>query len=142
MVSQTRKFKFPRKYSRSYFTKTPCTKMGFTQRASCRPYKNCFKGGARKSKKNTGSQKAASKHVNHPKFYYHTEHVSFTSHPEKGTPHGKRTVVTIKNGQGKKRIELLNKAGKPKKVNEKPLNQGELNEITKGNYVPGLWKGV
>ena len=29
--------------SRKYCKKTPCRKMGFTQRASCRPYKNCFK---------------------------------------------------------------------------------------------------
>ena len=31
-----------RKYSRKYCKKTPCKKMGFTQKASCRPYKNCF----------------------------------------------------------------------------------------------------
>ena len=33
--------------SRKYCKKTPCKKMGFTQRASCRPWKNCY----RKSKK-------------------------------------------------------------------------------------------
>jgi hypothetical protein len=37
------KFKKPRKYSKSYCEKTPCNKMGFTQKASCRPYKNCYK---------------------------------------------------------------------------------------------------
>ena len=31
-----------RKMSRKYCKKTPCKKMGFTQRSSCRPYKNCF----------------------------------------------------------------------------------------------------
>lgn len=31
-----------RKMSRKYCKKTPCRKMGFTQRSSCRPYKNCF----------------------------------------------------------------------------------------------------
>lgn len=31
-----------RKMSRKYCKKTPCRKMGFSQRASCRPYKNCF----------------------------------------------------------------------------------------------------
>jgi hypothetical protein len=31
-----------RKMSRKYCKKTACKKMGFTQRASCRPYKNCF----------------------------------------------------------------------------------------------------
>lgn len=41
---KTRKvFKFPRKYSKKYCKKTSCKKMGFTQRSSCRPYKNCFK---------------------------------------------------------------------------------------------------
>lgn len=29
--------------SRKYCKKTPCRKMGFTQKASCRPYKNCYK---------------------------------------------------------------------------------------------------
>ena len=151
----TRKFKFPRKYSRTYCKKTPCNKMGFTQRSSCRPYKNCFRarGGAKKTvrksskakrtlRNNSGSQRASSKHVNHPRFYYHTEQVSFTSHPQKGEPYGKRTVVTIKNGEGTKRMELLNKIGKPKKVNEKPLKKEEVSEIAQGNYVPGLWIGV
>jgi hypothetical protein len=36
-------YKKPRKYSKSYCEKTPCDKMGFTQKASCRPYKNCYK---------------------------------------------------------------------------------------------------
>jgi hypothetical protein len=31
-----------RKYSRKYCKKTPCRRMGFTQKASCRPYKNCY----------------------------------------------------------------------------------------------------
>lgn len=38
-----KKFKKPRKYSKSYCSSTPCNKMGFTQKASCRPYKNCYK---------------------------------------------------------------------------------------------------
>lgn len=42
-----RKFKFPRKYSKNYCKKTTCDNMGFTQRSSCRPYKNCFKSGLR-----------------------------------------------------------------------------------------------
>jgi hypothetical protein len=32
-----------RKMTRKYCTKTPCRKMGFTQKASCRPYKNCYR---------------------------------------------------------------------------------------------------
>ena len=39
---RTRRFKMPRKYSKKYCKKTPCKRMGFTQRSSCRPYKNCF----------------------------------------------------------------------------------------------------
>jgi hypothetical protein len=38
-------FKFPRRFSRSKCLQTSCNKMGFTQKASCRPYKNCYKGG-------------------------------------------------------------------------------------------------
>ena len=40
---RTRRFKMPRRMSRKYCKKTPCKKMGFTQRASCRPWKNCYK---------------------------------------------------------------------------------------------------
>lgn len=40
---EQQKFKKPRKYSKSYCVSTPCNKMGFTQKASCRPYKNCYK---------------------------------------------------------------------------------------------------
>jgi len=38
-----RKFKKTRLMSKAYCKKTPCKKMGFTQKASCRPYKNCYK---------------------------------------------------------------------------------------------------
>lgn len=40
---EQKKYKKPRKYSKSYCTSTPCGEMGFTQKASCRPYKNCYK---------------------------------------------------------------------------------------------------
>ena len=43
----TRRFKKKRLMSKAYCKKTPCKKMGFTQKASCRPWKNCY----RKSKK-------------------------------------------------------------------------------------------
>ena len=35
-------YKFPRRFSRAHCKKKPCNKMGFTERASCRPYKNCY----------------------------------------------------------------------------------------------------
>ena len=44
---KTRRFKKKRLMTRKYCKKTPCKKMGFTQKASCRPWKNCY----RKSKK-------------------------------------------------------------------------------------------
>jgi hypothetical protein len=40
---EQQKFKKPRKYSKSYCMSTSCKDMGFTQKASCRPYKNCYK---------------------------------------------------------------------------------------------------
>ncbi len=46
-VRKVKKFKSSRKMSKQYCKKTPCKKMGFSQKASCRPYKNCYK---RKSK--------------------------------------------------------------------------------------------
>lgn len=36
-------FKKPRKMSKSYCQSTSCKHMGFSQKASCRPYKNCYK---------------------------------------------------------------------------------------------------
>ncbi len=39
---EQKKFKKNRKYKKSYCLSTPCNKMGFTQKASCRPYKNCY----------------------------------------------------------------------------------------------------
>ena len=36
-------FSSPRKWSRAYCKKTPCKKMGFSQKASCRPFKNCYR---------------------------------------------------------------------------------------------------
>jgi len=40
---EEKEFKKPRKMSKSYCKSTPCNKMGFSQKASCRPYKNCYK---------------------------------------------------------------------------------------------------
>jgi len=42
-LGEGKKFKKPRKYGQSYCKKTPCGSMGFSQKASCRPYKNCYK---------------------------------------------------------------------------------------------------
>lgn len=40
--SKTRRYKMPRKMTRKYCKKTSCKKMGFTQKASCRAWKNCY----------------------------------------------------------------------------------------------------
>ena len=37
-----KRWKMPRKMTRRYCKKTACRKMGFTQKASCRPWKNCY----------------------------------------------------------------------------------------------------
>jgi len=37
------KAKYPRKWSKEYCLNTSCDKMGFSQKASCRYYKNCYK---------------------------------------------------------------------------------------------------
>lgn len=37
-----KKAKFPRKWSEEYCESTPCKKMGFSQKSSCRYYKNCY----------------------------------------------------------------------------------------------------
>jgi hypothetical protein len=42
-IGESKKFKKPRKWGPSYCKKTPCGSMGFSQKASCRPYKNCYK---------------------------------------------------------------------------------------------------
>lgn len=39
---RTRRFKKHRLMSKAYCKKTTCRRMGFTQKASCRPYKNCY----------------------------------------------------------------------------------------------------
>lgn len=38
-----RQTKLPRKWSKAYCKRTSCEKMGFSQRASCRPFKHCYK---------------------------------------------------------------------------------------------------
>jgi hypothetical protein len=137
--------------------------MGFTERASCRPYKNCYKkstisrkmaGSSRRSTRKSSTKKRSTrkrssgvvspsiKHVNHPTFIYHSEHTSYTSHPQKNSPHGKRSIVNITDGKGKKRLETLNASGKVIKANNKSLNKAEINHLKQGRYIPGLWLSV
>lgn len=41
--NQNKVWKYPRKWSEEFCKKTKCSDMGFSQKASCRPYKNCYK---------------------------------------------------------------------------------------------------
>lgn len=123
--------------------KKPCKSMGFTQRASCRPYKNCYKhsGGSvtRKNRSSRSSRKTKNQknELNKPAFLYHSTSYSFTSHPEKGSPHGKINTINIKNNKGHERFEILDKKGKPIKVKNKALNEEKINKIVEGSR-PGL----
>ena len=45
--SDNKKFKLPRKYSKKYCLSEK--KKGFTQRSSCAPYKDCMKGGSKRT---------------------------------------------------------------------------------------------
>ena len=58
-----KQYTFPRKFSRKSCKKTPCKKMGFTQKASCRPYKNCYtrSAGRRGVSKKGGTYKKKSR---------------------------------------------------------------------------------
>ncbi|NDB60496.1 hypothetical protein EB001_18905, partial [bacterium] len=46
-------YMFPRRFSKTYCKKRACNKMGFTEKASCRPYKNCYRLFLKKSTKNS-----------------------------------------------------------------------------------------
>ena len=48
-----------RKQSRSYCRRTPCARMGFSQKASCRPYKNCYRD--KRSKKTSRTRRRSKK---------------------------------------------------------------------------------
>jgi hypothetical protein len=64
--------------------------------------------------------------------------MTYTSHPEKHTPYGKRTVINITDEHGQKRLETLNKNGKSIKINTKKLAKKDVNELKRINYIPGL----
>ena len=97
---------------------------------------------AKTSKRESGNLRAKSHKVNHPAFVYRSEHVTYTSHPEKGEPFGLRTVVAVENGKGTKNIMKLDKKGKTLKKNSKKLKAAEIKQITQGSYVPGLFAGL
>ena len=93
-------------------------------------------------KRGTVTSSHGKKEANKPDFVYHSQHLTYTSHPQKNTPFGKLTVVNITNNVGEKQLKTLDKSGNPLKTNTKPLNKDEINNIKKGSYVPGLWISV
>lgn len=119
--------------------------MGFTQRASCRPYKNCYKGGGskknaklninmpatRKSVRKSGrsssrassraSKKPNSKSIIRPKITVFQQSYSYSSNPEPGMPYGHLVRAFYENGKGKKMEANLNKAGKPINIKRSPV---------------------
>ena len=143
MTSPTKKWSFPRRFSKAHCMSKSCNKMGFTEKASCRPYKNCYHGGRMTTRKN--SPKASKEHKatvvakNHPHMIYESTHTTYTSHPAKGEPYGVRTTVSLKNGEGVKKIEKLNQRGKTIKSKSSPIHNSHLDLIRNGKYVPELW---
>lgn len=73
---------------------------------------------------------------------YKSETMNWSSNPENGKPHGYRNVVEIRNGKGVKVKEVLGDCGQVTQHHTHPLKEDELHNITKGNFVPGLWFGI
>ena len=71
--------------------------------------------------------------------YYHSETVSWSS-KSKGKSHGRRNVVTIKNGRGTKTLSNLDKHGKPLKTKTRKLSAREAKNVLEGKFMPGFWK--
>jgi hypothetical protein len=93
-----------------------------------------------KTPKNTDKRhKATVRAKNHPRMIYESTHVTYTSHPAKGEPYGVRTSVSLKNGEGVKKIETLNQRGKTIKSKQAPIHNSHFNKVKNGKYVPGLW---
>lgn len=42
LITTPQKYKMPRKWDKDYCEDKPCSEMGFSEKASCRPYKNCY----------------------------------------------------------------------------------------------------
>jgi hypothetical protein len=72
--------------------------------------------------------------------FYHSESVQWTSSPKKGKSHGKRNSVTIKNGKGTKKVEVLNAKGALAHGKTVKLSKKEVRNVLKGNFMPGFWQ--
>jgi len=74
------------------------------------------------------------------KSFYMSETVTWTSNPKKGKPHGKRNVVTIKNGKGTKTAATINASGKPITRKTVKLSKKEVRNTLSGTFMPGFWR--
>jgi hypothetical protein len=74
--------------------------------------------------------------MNH--FSYHSEQVHSAFKDGKGET--RRNTVTIKNGKGKKAVEVFSAEGKVLLRKEKNLSTSELKCISKNKFIPGLFK--
>lgn len=74
--------------------------------------------------------------MNH--FSYHSEqvHSSFVN----GKGQTRRNTVNIKNGKGKKSVEVYDAKGSVKSKHEKELTAKEVECIAKNRFIPGLFK--
>jgi len=91
------------------------------------------------TRRSTKRARATVRANNHPHMVYKSTHTTFTSHPAKGSPFGVRTSVSLKNGKGTKRIEMLNRRGKTLKSKSRPIHDEHFQRVKNGKYVPGLW---
>jgi hypothetical protein len=92
---------------------------------------------SRKSKTKTKKSKAANN--NFAQSYYRSEVSSFTSNPESGEPYGKVVTVTMKNGEGEKTEQILNKNGKPVNTSKSRIQEPIRIRVRTPVLSPGLF---
>lgn len=66
--------------------------------------------------------------------------MQWSSSPKTGKVHGTRNSVTVKNGKGYKIKEALNAQGKVIQRKKQTLKKKEIQNIVRGNFMPGFWK--
>jgi hypothetical protein len=71
-------------------------------------------------------------------FSYHSEQVHSVAKNGKGVT--RRNVVSIRNGRGKKAVEIYDAKGRPQSRVTKPLSASEVSRIRKNQFIPGLFK--
>jgi hypothetical protein len=71
-------------------------------------------------------------------FSYHSEQVH--SEFKKGKGQTRRNSVSIKDGKGKKAVEVFSAEGKVLSRKEKTLTASELECIKRNKFIPGLFK--